>query len=294
MGHIPVLLQKVIDLMNLRPGSTIVDATFGGGGHSAEILNWIMPGGKLVAFDKDEAAEERVDEMAKKFGENFLFINEDFRHMTTMLKERNIHKIDGALFDLGMSSFHIDDPNRGFSFLTDGPLDMRFDKRHTLSTKDIINRYSKADIADIIRNYGEERYANIIAGRICDARRKKQITTTAELADIIKNAVGWKYRGQKIHPAARSFQALRIFVNDELTAAEEGINAAMNMMNSGARICVISFHSLEDRIVKNIFRGRAKDGGFKLITKKPLVPDDDEIKMNSRARSAKLRVAERV
>ncbi len=292
--HFPVLLREVIDHLELEAGDVILDATLGGGGHAVEILKRIAPGGRLIAVDRDPEAIERGRRRLGDFKDEVIFINDDFRNADGILKTAGIERVDGAVFDLGISSFQVDDPKRGFSFLRDGPLDMRFDVSRKLSARDVVNKFGKEELADIIRKYGEERHARLIAGAICASRKKKRIETTGELVDIILKAAGGKYRRQRIHPAARTFQALRIFVNDELAAVEEGVSKTVFYLRPTARICVISFQSLEDRIVKNIFRGMAKSGEVTVITKKPLCPGKEEVRANPRSRSAKLRVAERL
>jgi 16S rRNA (cytosine1402-N4)-methyltransferase len=271
----------------------VLDATVGGGGHADEILKRIIPGGKLIAVDKDPAAVERTKKLFEGLGEFITFINKDFRDIDGIMGSLGISEIDGALFDLGMSSFQVDEEGRGFSFLKDGPLDMRFDPRWGYSAKDVVNGASREELAGIIKSCGEERHARLVARAICDARRKKRIETTAELADIIRKAVGGKYRGQKLHPAARTFQALRIYVNDELGALQDALGGTIKHLRPGGRVCVISFHSLEDRIVKNFFRDAAKRGELDIITKKVIRPAREEIRANPRARSAKLRAAEK-
>jgi len=291
--HFPVLLKEVIEHLDLEAGDVILDATLGGGGHAIEILKKILPGGKLVALDRDPEAIERARSRLGDFKDNVIYINDDFRNIDGILETAGIAGIDGAVFDLGVSSFQIDDGRRGFSFLKDGPLDMRFDGRKGLSAADAVNRSGKEELEDIIRKYGEERYARLVAASIVEARKKKRIETTGELSDIIFGAVGKKYRRQRLHHAARTFQALRIYVNDELAAAEEAVSRTVLHLRPGGRICVISFHSLEDRIIKNAFRGMAASGEIRILTKKPITPGREEVLANPRARSAKLRVAER-
>ncbi|MFH1846499.1 MAG: 16S rRNA (cytosine(1402)-N(4))-methyltransferase RsmH [Candidatus Omnitrophota bacterium] len=291
--HISVLLNEVIEFLSLKDGDIIFDGTLGGGGHAEEILKRISPNGRLIGVDKDSAAIERVKKKLSKFKENLILENDDFRNVDEILKKIGIKSINGAIFDLGMSSYQVDDKERGFSFLHDGPLDMRFDREQKMSARYIVNTFSKSELTDIIRTFGEERYSGQIAGAICAARQKKAINTTSELAGVIKRSVGGKYRKQRINPAARTFQALRIYVNDELGSLEAVIGKTVQCLAPGAKICLISFHSLEDRIVKRAFRALAKEGLLTIITKKPLISGRDEIKDNPRARSAKLRVAEK-
>jgi len=293
MAHFPVLLEEVIEALQLEPGCVVFDATAGGGGHSEEILKRILPDGKLIAVDRDPEAVERIEERFREYNGSVIAVNDDYRHVARILEKSGIEHIDGALFDLGMSSYQIDEGERGFSFLNDGPLDMRFDRREGVSVAHLVNNTRWEDLAEIIREYGEERHAKLVAKSISVARKIKPIETTGELARIVRDAVGSKYRRQKIHPAARTFQAFRIFINDELGAVEKGVGDTVDVLRSGGRICVISFHSLEDRIVKNIFRDRKNDGTIDVLTKKPLRPGMDEMRVNSRARSAKLRIAEK-
>ncbi|MGD2278594.1 MAG: 16S rRNA (cytosine(1402)-N(4))-methyltransferase RsmH [Candidatus Omnitrophota bacterium] len=291
--HYPVLLKEVIEKLDLETGDVILDATLGGGGHAKDILGKILPGGKLIAVDRDPEAIERGKKELADFKDSVIFVKEDFRNIEKVLGSPGAASIDGAIFDLGISSFQVDDEKRGFSFLKDGPLDMRFDRSQKLSAKDVVNKSSREELADIIKEYGEERHAKLVAGAICSSRKRKKIETTRELADIVLSAIGGKYRRQKLHPAARTFQALRICTNDELGAVGEGIRKAISFLSAGARICVIAFHSLEDRIVKNIFKEMKKSGELRIITKKPIIPGRDEVKANPRSRSAKLRVAEK-
>ncbi len=293
MAHLPVLLEEILLNLQPEPGDIIFDATAGSGGHAGEILKRIAPDGKLIAVDRDDEAMERIRIRFKGHKSSVICVNDNFRNIRGILKDRGINSIDGAVFDLGVSSYHLDDGGRGFSFLKDGPLDMRFDTRGGISARDVVNTYSRDELRTIIKDFGEERHALLVAKRICAARRSGAINTTGEFARIVNEAVGSKYRRQRLHPAARTFQALRIFVNDELAAVEEGVAGAIDCLRPGARICVISFHSLEDRIIKNIFRNEKREGRLDVITKKPMGPDPDEIRKNPRSRSAKLRVAEK-
>lgn len=272
----------------------VLDATVGGGGHSKEVLRRIIPGGTLIVIDKDAEAIERVRGKFKEFVKVITFIKDDFRNIEKILNTLGIKGIDRALFDLGMSSFQIDNQERGFSFLQEGPLDMRFDPGEGITAGEIVNTFEQSKLTDIIKSFGEERHALLVARRISAARKIKRIETTIELKDIIIGAIGLKYKKQRLHPAARTFQALRIYVNDELASAEEGINRAVDCLRPRGRICVLSFHSLEDRIVKNIFRSRARNHELKMLTKKPITPGREETRVNPRSRSAKLRAAERL
>lgn len=295
--HLPVLLDEVIDSLSLKAGYKVLDATAGGGGHAIEILRRIAPDGMLVAVDRDPDAIKRTRERIEGVGAEgaeVVYVNDDFRNVDGILEKAGIKKVDGALFDLGVSSFQVDEAEKGFSFLKEGPLDMRFDPSAGVSAGDVVNRFGRQELAEIIRDYGEERHFRKVAEAICEARKRKRIGTTTELAGIIRAAIGGWYSRQRLDPSVRTFQAIRIYVNDELGAAEEGVKKALRLLEPGARICVISFHSLEDRIIKNIFREAAKAGQVRIITKKPMVPTAREASENPRSRSAKLRVAERI
>lgn len=273
----------------------MVDATVGGGGHSEEILKNILPGGRLIGIDADPAALAIARDRLKSFGGSFTLVNDNFRNIDRILKIQNIKNVDAVLLDIGISSYQLDDATRGFSIRSDASLDMRMDQQSSgITAYDVVNKYKKDKLSEIIEKFGEERFHNRIAGQIKDARERKRIETTGELAAIVKRAVGYKYRNLKVHPATRTFQAIRIFVNDELGALEEALKSAIFWLKPGGRIVVISFHSLEDRIVKNMFKGYSKLGVLKIITKKPLIPEREEVIKNPRSRSAKLRVAERI
>jgi 16S rRNA (cytosine1402-N4)-methyltransferase len=292
--HQPVLLKELAGSLNLKSGDIILDATFGGGGHAREILDMILPDGRLIALDADEAAAHRAADILKDYGSAFTFVNENFRNLDRILAKQNIKHIDAALFDVGVSSYQFDEDSRGFSIRGDGPLDMRIDRRQKVTAHDIVNRLKERELSDIIKEFGEERFHKRIARYIVEARNRGPITTTAELAAIIHKAIGYRSKNSRIDPATRTFQAVRIAVNDELAALEEGIKKAVSWLGPGGRIAVISFHSLEDRIVKNLFRGYAALGVLKVITKKPVRPGPEEIAGNARARSGRLRIAERV
>jgi 16S rRNA (cytosine1402-N4)-methyltransferase len=291
--HYPVLWREVLEYLAPRPGNIILDATLGGGGHSLKIAGKIGPGGKLIALDRDPEAIARVREKAGDVKGLIRFVNEDFRRTGDVLEELAPDGVDGSLFDLGLSSYQLDSPERGFSCMSEGPLDMRFDRSMPVTAEDIVNDMPRKQLADIIYRYGEERGSRAIASAVCRERNKARISTTSQLADLIKRAVGRRYRNQKLHPAVRTFQALRIYVNDELGALSEGLEGAIQRTRPGGRICVISFHSLEDRIAKRIFRSHAREGGLRILTRKPLRPSGEEVKENRRSRSAKLRVAEK-
>lgn len=281
MEHIPVLAKEVIDGLALQPGMTVLDGTLGLGGHAGLILEATEPDGTLYGFDRDARNLTLAKERLTRFGTRITFVNDSFG----MVDEHDVPVLDGALLDLGFSSLHVDDPARGFSFMHDGPLDMRYDTRQEVTAEMIVNGWSRDDLAAIFREYGEESYAARIAKAITEARKKQRITTTGQLADLISSLAG---RRGKTHPATKVFQALRIAVNDELGELERGLRKIADKLKPGARFAVITFHSLEDRVVKNFF---ADQGDLEKMTKKPIVPSTEETRRNPRARSAKLRLA---
>jgi 16S rRNA (cytosine1402-N4)-methyltransferase len=291
--HHPVLLEETLKYLDPKPGDTVLDGTFGGGGYSAEILKRITPGGTLIAVDRDPDAIERGKSFLAERAVSIVLVNDNFRNIEAILSSAGRTNVNGVVFDLGLSSYKLDSAERGFSFRQDGPLDMRYNTREGVSARDVVNHYGKEEIENIIRDYGQERHASLLASAIVRERKKQKIDTTAELAEIIDRAVGSKYRRQKLHPACRAFQGFRIFVNDELNALAEGIEKAFDALLPGGRICVISFHSLEDRIVKNFFRNKKISKEALLLTKKPVTPSGEEMRTNPRSRSAKLRAAER-
>lgn len=288
------MLEEAISSLNLKRGAIVVDATVGGGGHSLQILKKIIPDGRLVGIDADPDALKIAAHTLKDNTGSFTLVNDNFRNIDRILAKENIKDVDAILMDIGISSYQLEDANRGFSIKHESRLDMRMNSQSGITAYDIVNRCSEKDLSEIIEKYGEERFHNRIARYISESRRNKPIETTKELSDIIRRAVGYHYRKLRIDPATRTFQAIRIRVNDELGALEEGLKKAIFWLKPGGRIVVISFHSLEDRIVKNLFKGYAGLGVLKIITKKPLTPSQDEIISNPRARSAKMRVAERI
>ncbi len=305
--HISVLLEESISSLNLDESSIIVDATLGYGGHSSNILERIKRG-HLFAFDQDSEAIRHSTDRLKKIGTNFTIIKSNFVHLKEELNKLNVYKIDGALFDLGVSSPQLDDEERGFSFHNDAKLDMRMDRDQKLSAYEVVNNYSKEELSKIFYKYGEDKFANNIAKKIVEYRQTKPIETTLELVEVIKTAVPMKFRIDK-HPARQIFQAIRIEVNHELDVIEPAINQALEMLNVGGRVCVITFHSLEDRLVKNIFKEKCKIDDrvkglpnipdeflpdFKLVYNKAIAPSEEELLKNPRARSSKLRVIERI
>jgi 16S rRNA (cytosine1402-N4)-methyltransferase len=309
--HVPVLLNECLDLLNIKSNGIYVDGTIGGGGHSEEILKLLGNDGILIGIDKDsfaiEMSEKRLKKIETKAG--IILVNNDFRNMEQIFSENKIDRVDGILLDLGVSSFQFDIPNRGFGYKNDALLDMRMDRTQELTAQDIVNNYNESDIARIIKKYGEERWASRIASFVVNERNKKEITSTFELVDIIKAAIPASARRKGSHPAKKTFQALRIAVNQELESLENVIEKAVGFLKKGGRLLIISFHSLEDRIVKNGFQRIVnpctcpkdfpicicgKKPKAKYITKKPIIPTEKEVKSNPRARSAKLRAIEKI
>lgn len=305
--HVSVLLNESISSLNLKENSIIVDATLGYGGHSSSILDRIKKG-YLFAFDQDSEAIRHSTDRLSKVGTNFTIIKANFVNMKEELNKRGIEHVDGVLFDLGVSSPQLDEAERGFSFHEDAPLDMRMDREQKLTAYDVVNNYSKEELARIFLKYGEDKFSNNIAKKIVEYRSTKPIETTLELVEVIKTAVPMKFRIDK-HPARQIFQAIRIEVNHELDVIEPALNQAMELLNVGGRIAVITFHSLEDRLVKNIFREKCKIDeklkglpnipeeylpDFKLVENKAIVPSEEELEKNPRARSSKLRVIEKI
>jgi len=294
-SHSPVLLKEVINFLNPAPGQVIVDATIGGAGHAEEILQRISPGGMLIGIDRDEESLALAAERLRPFEGSFKLVNKNFRHITQIIKDTGREKIDGIIFDLGISSIQMDAGERGFGIKNDGPLDMRMDRGQSLTAKEIVNTLSEQELASLIRDFGEERFYKRIAKKIVEERRKKKISTTFELAGIISNTIPFYNRSKsRIHPATRAFQAIRIKVNDELGSIEQALRESPPVLKKGARLCVISFHSLEDRIAKNVFKELDRNGVLNILTKKPVVADREEVLSNPRSRSAKLRAAEKI
>jgi len=306
-NHVSVLLKECIEGLNIKPNGIYVDGTLGGGGHSFKILQ-LLENGKLIGIDQDTDALKAATERLKIFEDKFIPVHRNFSDIETVLDELGIKKIDGLLLDLGVSSFQLDEAERGFSYMNDGKLDMRMNQSDTFTAYDIVNTYSERKLTSIINEYGEENWANRIAKFIIEARTEKPIETTFELVEVIKKAIPAAARKDGPHPAKRTFQAIRIEVNNELKIIEQTIEATVKRLNKGGRIAIITFHSLEDRIVKTAYKNLAQGctcppefpvcicGGkpkVKIITKKPTLPSDEEVEMNPRARSAKLRVAEK-
>jgi len=321
--HIPVLLNEVIEYLEPKPGENFIDCTIGGGGHAIKILEKTSPSGRLLGIDWDHEMLERLSLKLKvenpKLLNRVILTRGSFANLEKIARENNFTEVDGILFDLGMSSWHLEKSGRGFSFKKDELLDMRYGMKKSqipnpksqsdLTAEEVVNTWSEYEIEKILKEYGEEKFAKRIARAIIDSRKTKPIKTTFQLVDIVKKAVPHKYQYKKIHPATKTFQALRIAVNDELENFKKTLPQAVKLLRPKGRLTVISFHSLEDRIVKDFFRKESKDcicppeapictcghkRTFKIITKKPITPSREEIVSNPRARSAKLRVAERI
>jgi len=309
LRHVPVLLAEAVEYLNCRDGAIIVDCTLGGGGHAEAILNKVTPTGFLLGIDRDDAAIDAARIRLSAFSQHIKLVRDDFRRLIEILSTLKISAVDGILFDLGVSSFQLDEAQRGFSYRVSAPLDMRMDRREQVRAVDVVNSYPEGRLAAILRKYGEEPWAERISRFIIGARKRKPIETTEELVRIIKDAIPAGARRRGGHPAKRTFQALRIEINKELEGLERAFFDAVACLKKGGRLVVISYHSLEDRIVKNSFRQLARgcicpptlescqckeEYKIRILTKKPVRPTDEEIKYNPRARSAKLRAAERL
>ncbi|MBS6719650.1 MAG: 16S rRNA (cytosine(1402)-N(4))-methyltransferase RsmH [Peptoniphilus harei] len=307
-SHKSVLLKETIEGLNVRKGKIYLDGTLGGAGHSYEILKKLDGTGLLIGIDQDEEALKAAREKLSDF-KNVEFFNLNYIDFEKALDELGIDKIDGVLLDIGVSSYQFDNPERGFSYRFDAPLDMRMDKTLKISAKEIVNTYSEGEITQIIKDFGEEKWASRISKFIVEERKNKSINTTFDLVEIIKNAIPASARRNGPHPAKRTFQALRIEVNKELDVLKNSIDKFVNRLNPGGRIAIITFHSLEDRIVKNSFKYLEKDcicpptspictcdkkREIKIITRKPITASEDELKENNRSHSAKLRIAEKL
>lgn len=292
--HRSVMKQESIHFLNIDPEKNYVDATLGLGGHSKKIVNKLSTG-KLICIDTDEEALNLAKENLKEFDNKIIFYNDNFANIKNIMTELDVKSISGGIIaDLGVSSMELDNAKRGFSFLKNAELDMRMNRNQSLTAKYIVNNYSITDLINIFKIYGDEKFPGRIAKAICERRRKKSIKETLDLASIIKNSVPIKFQNTKIHPATKVFQALRIEVNDELNVLKKFLLDSIDLLESNARLVIISFHSGEDRIVKNIFRDRYIEGHVKLLTKKPLIPSEDEINENIRSRSAKMRILEKI
>lgn len=306
--HTSVLLEEVIENLHINPDGTYVDGTLGGGGHSYHIAERLSPKGRLLGIDQDDAAIEAAGERLSVFGDKVTIVRSNYKDMDQVLRDNGIYDVDGIVLDLGVSSYQLDTAERGFSYKYDTGLDMRMDRRQTLTAKDIVNAYSLQELSRIIRDYGEDKFAQNIARHIVQAREKEPIETTGQLNDIIRGAIPAKMRTVGGHPSKRTFQAIRIACNSELDVLRDSLSMMVDLLKPGGRLCIITFHSLEDRIVKSAFRtyenpcvcppdfpvcvcGRKSKG--KVITRKPVLPGAEETKGNKRAKSAKLRVFEK-
>ncbi len=307
--HVSVLLEESIENLNIRPDGIYVDGTLGGGGHSLEIAKNLKDDGLLIGIDQDENAIKAATGRLTHYANRFQAVRNNFSNLSEVLDNLGISEIDGLLLDLGVSSHQLDEPERGFSYMHDAPLDMRMDNRSPLTAKDVVNQYSEDALVKMIKDYGEEKWAKRIVQFIIDHRERESIETTYQLVDIIKKAIPKRARIEGPHPAKRTFQAIRIEVNRELEIIEETIIDATKYLRPGGRICMITFHSLEDRIVKNAFKKLQnpcicppqfpvcqchRKQELEIITRKPIIPSEEELEINPRSRSAKLRVAEKV
>lgn len=306
--HKSVLLEETIRNLKVKPDGIYVDGTLGGGGHSYEVCRQLSAKGSLIGIDQDEAAIEAAGERLQEFSDRVTVIRSNYCNMKKELEAIGISAVDGIILDLGVSSFQLDNAERGFTYREDVPLDMRMDQRGSRTARDIVNTYTETELYGVIRDYGEERFAKNIARNICAARADKPLETTGELIEIIKQSIPAKIRAVGGHPAKKTFQAIRIELNQELEVLKNSLDDMINLLNDQGRICIITFHSLEDRIVKTIFRrnenpctcppnfpvcicGRKSKG--KVITRKPILPGEEELAENKRSKSAKLRVFER-
>lgn len=307
-NHVSVLLHEAVDELQVKPSGIYVDGTLGGGGHSYEICKRLDSDGRLIGIDQDAEALEAAKKRLKEFEDRITLVKSNYERMGEVLKEQEIEKADGIILDLGVSSYQLDNAERGFSYREDAPLDMRMDREQTMSAREIVNGYSQEQLFRVIREYGEERYAGSIARNICRRREKKVIETTFELVDIIRTSMPAKAKNGKGHPAKRTFQAIRMECNRELDVLKEALENMVDLLNDGGRLAIITFHSLEDRLVKTSFRryenpcvcppdfpicvcGKKSKG--RVITRKPRIPSAEETEENTRAKSAKLRVFEK-
>lgn len=309
-NHYSVLLNETIENLNIKPDGIYVDGTLGGGGHAYQVASRLSEKGRLIGIDQDADAIAAAGERLKEFGDKITIIRSNYANMKEELHRIGVEKVDGIVLDLGVSSFQLDTPERGFTYRDENaPLDMRMDDRQSLTAKDIVNGYSEMDLYRIIRNYGEDKFAKNIAKHIVQERAKKPIETTGELTEIIRASIPMKVQVTGGHPAKRTFQAIRIELNKELEVLQNNLDDMIDLLNPGGRICIITFHSLEDRIVKTNFKRNenpctcpsdfpvcvcGKKSKGKVVTRKPILPSEEELGVNSRSKSAKLRVFERV
>ncbi len=304
--HISVLLNEAIEGLALKEDGIYVDCTLGGGGHSAKILEKIKKG-HLYAFDQDQYALQKADERLSKIATNYTLINDNFANIKEALRTYGIHQVDGILYDLGVSSFQLDIPERGFSYRFDGPLDMRMDQNASLSAYTVVNTYSEKELTKILFEYGEEKFARLIAKKIVSERAKQPIETTFELVDVIKKALPASALRAKSHPAKQTFQAIRIEVNHELDILKESLSSGLDLLKPKGRMVVITFHSLEDRITKQLFKEKTTlqlpkgmpyipegyDVQYQLVNHKIILPSEEELQVNNRSHSAKMRIIEK-
>ena len=309
-NHYSVLLNETIENLNIKPDGIYVDGTLGGGGHAYQVASRLSEKGRLIGIDQDADAIAAAGERLKEFGDKITIIRSNYANMKEELHRIGVEKVDGIVLDLGVSSFQLDTPERGFTYRDENaPLDMRMDDRQSLTAKDIVNGYSEMDLYRIIRDYGEDKFAKNIAKHIVQERAKKPIETTGELTEIIRASIPMKVQVTGGHPAKRTFQAIRIELNKELEVLQNKLDDMIDLLNPGGRICIITFHSLEDRIVKTNFKRNenpctcpsdfpvcvcGKKSKGKVVTRKPILPSEEELEVNSRSKSAKLRVFERV
>lgn len=309
-NHYSVLLNETIENLNIKPDGIYVDGTLGGGGHAYQVASRLSEKGRLIGIDQDADAIAAAGERLKEFGDKITIIRSNYANMKEKLHRIGVEKVDGIVLDLGVSSFQLDTPERGFTYRDENaPLDMRMDDRQSLTAKDIVNGYSEMDLYRIIRDYGEDKFAKNIAKHIVQERAKKPIETTGELTEIIRASIPMKVQVTGGHPAKRTFQAIRIELNKELEVLQDNLDDMIDLLNPGGRICIITFHSLEDRIVKTNFKRNenpctcpsdfpvcvcGKKSKGKVVTRKPILPSEEELEVNSRSKSAKLRVFERV
>ena len=291
MKHISVMVEEVMTFLRCEPGRTYVDATLGGGGHASEILKRTAPDGVLIGMEWDEDALSEATRALKPFGDRVRIVRENFIQLPSLMRDESV---DGILLDLGLSSIQLEKEGRGFSFRGDSPLDMRMDQRMDQTAADLVNRLSSDELEHIISHYGEERWAKRIAEAIVQQREREPIRTTEALRKVVYRTIPKRFHSRRIDPATRTFQALRIRVNEELENLKKILDTGWKILKRGGRICVISFHSLEDRMVKQTFRRLEKEGEMRILTKKPVTPSEEEQKENPRSRSAKLRCAERI
>lgn len=309
-NHYSVLLNETIENLNIKPDGIYVDGTLGGGGHAYQVASRLSEKGRLIGIDQDADAIAAAGERLKEFGDKITIIRSNYANMKEELHRIGVEKVDGIVLDLGVSSFQLDTPERGFAYRDENaPLDMRMDDRQSLTAKDIVNGYSEMDLYRIIRDYGEDKFAKNIAKHIVQERAEKPIETTGELTEIIRASIPMKVQVTGGHPAKRTFQAIRIELNKELEVLQNNLDDMIDLLNPGGRICIITFHSLEDRIVKTNFKRNenpctcpsdfpvcvcGKKSKGKVVTRKPILPSEEELEVNSRSKSAKLRVFERV